>query len=171
MIGQLRFNWLWVLYAQGVFFVHSTYVWRKYMHEYRDSLTGMETVLDGSKCLVLMYVQRLGWSYVITPGMKRLGTQRWQTTLECHHVQERILNCLSCIYSWHHTVQFRICTRTFTITVTECVQRTDNFVTILNYTLLSRSRIRARFVSTRLLHPPRIASFTSRFTCGRRTGW
>jgi hypothetical protein len=102
----------------------------------------METVLDGSKCLVLMYVQRLGWSYVITPGMKRIGTQRWQTTLECHHVQERILNCLSCIYSWH--VQFRICTRTFTITVTECVQRTGNFVTILNYTLLNRARIRAR---------------------------
>jgi hypothetical protein len=118
-----------------------------------------------------------------------------------------------------------ICTRTLAITITECVQRTGDFLTTFNCTLLSIARIRARFIanieqqsfrseriywcdwsiintevhrlclrahllawifglvhsefrfllyftdargytSTRLLHPPKIASFSSRLLVG-----
>ena len=46
------------------------------MMDARYALNGTEAALDGSQCLVLMYGQALGWSYVITPGMQRLGKQR-----------------------------------------------------------------------------------------------
>jgi hypothetical protein len=43
--------------------------------------------------------------------------------------------------------RYCMCTRTFAITITECVQRTGDFFTTLNCTLLSRARIRARFIA------------------------
>ncbi len=53
------------------FFVHQIYVWNQIHVWIQICSEWNETTLDGSRCLALMYVQVLGWSYVITPGMQR----------------------------------------------------------------------------------------------------
>ncbi len=60
----------------------------KYMHGCTYALNGTEASLDFTQCLDLMYGQALGWSYVIHPGMQRLGKQRWRQALKCQHVQD-----------------------------------------------------------------------------------
>ncbi len=100
MLGHLQFNRLWVLCTLYAFSSIQFTRERKYMHGCRYALNGTAATLDGSQCLALMYGQTLGWSYVITVGMQRLGKLRWQKDLECRHVQERIL-IPCCICSWH----------------------------------------------------------------------
>jgi hypothetical protein len=52
-------------------FVHQIYAWNQIHVWIQICSEWNETTLDGSRCLALMYVQELGWSYVITPGMQR----------------------------------------------------------------------------------------------------
>ena len=81
-------------------FVHPIYAWKQ-IHAWMQICSEWnEATLDGSRCLALIYGQALGWSYVITPGMKRLGKQCEQGW-ECRNVQERILIWVRCICSWH----------------------------------------------------------------------
>jgi hypothetical protein len=81
-------------------FVHPIYTWKKIHARMQICSEWNETSLDGSRCLDLMYDQTLGWSYVIPPGIQRLGKQCWRQVWECRHVQERIL-IPCCICSWH----------------------------------------------------------------------